>query len=719
MASALLEQVARDAPCLIAISDAEFRPVFINDHGRQMIGLTEDADLAALSLPDLFAPDDREAIRDVAIPTLLRDGMWAGECAFHRFGGGDGPKVKWDLFLLRDAAGEMIGAGCLTTDLTQRLDVERRLRESRARLKAASDLVGLASYFWDPRSGALRWDERLKALWAIPPGVEPDEALWMRGVHPDDRERVRAAADLAVDPDGEGVYDIQYRVIGVQGGPERWVHTYGQTQFEDGEAVAFTGAVLDITDQKLAEAQLRRSEAYMAAILQQLPVGVSVFDAYGRQVLGNATAERLLGVMSPHDPESAKLWQGFRDDGSLLPPSDYPGERALRGETTTPGADFLHTLPDGGQVWLRVSAAPLREADGAIKGVVSIFEDVNRQRRNEVRRRETEERFRRFTENTSDVLWILNTDEQRLEYLSPAFEQTWGGSAEAALAHTEVWTDCVHPDDRAARMLTLERVAAAGETITHEYRIIRPDGAVRWIRDRAFPIRNAEGRLVQIGGIAHDVSRRAPLCVYLVEADPQMREARAAALRRAGHQVTTFATESGFLDVASALASGCVFVRTDDASPFPFALGRALRARRVDLLLIFEAALGGNVDLAILAMKSGAVDVLQAPAEIDLVLAAVASAVADVREIELEERASQVARGQIALMSQREREVLEGLLQGGTNKTIARELGISPRTVEIHRARVMERLGAHTIPEAVLAATAAGLKPLRARREIK
>lgn len=121
--------------------------------------------------------------------------------------------------------------------------------------------------------------------------------------------------------------------------------------------------------------------------------------------------------------------------------------------------------------------------------------------------------------------------------------------------------------------------------------------------------------------------------------------------------------------------------------------------------------MAGDIDLAILAMKSGAVDVLQAPAGDGPMLSAVASALANVRQSAFQERASQAASEQIRLMSRREREVLDGLLRGGTNKTMARELGISPRTVEIYRARVMERLGVHTVPEAVLAATAAGIRP--------
>ena len=101
------------------------------------------------------------------------------------------------------------------------------------------------------------------------------------------------------------------------------------------------------------------------------------------------------------------------------------------------------------------------------------------------------------------------------------------------------------------------------------------------------------------------------------------------------------------------------------------------------------------------------------PCEPEALLAAVASALADIRAAADREAAAGLARARVAGMSPREREVLEALLAGGTNKTIARDLGISPRTVEFHRAHVMERLGARTVPDAVLIAAAAGLRPPR------
>ena len=679
-----------------------------------MVGLADGFDVTRLSLGDFFAADEREGISQVALPTLASEGHWQGEHRFHRFDGGEGALMRWSAFLLRGEAGEVLGAGCFMTDLSDRLETEARLRESRAHLKAASDLVGLSSYAWDPQTGALQWDERLRRIWGVPADTVVDEALWLEGIDPADRERVQAAVAAAVDPAGDGVYAIEYRVRGLSGGPGKWVATFGRTEFEGGKAVKFTGAVLDITEQKLAEAQLRRSEAYLATILRQLPVGVAVFDAEGRLVRSNPAAERFrMTTMPSRDPHGLKRWEGLRPDGSALPATEYPGARALQGEITAPGAIFRYLDDHGARVWTRVIAAPLREPGGLIQGVVSIIEDVNEQRENEARLRESEERFRRFAENSSDLIWLLDAKAQRMEYLSPGFHHAWGVSPHEVLADLGVWRECIHRDDRAAHALTIERVIAQAEAMPHQYRIVRPDGSVRWVHETIFPIRNARGVITQVGGIAHDATTPEAVGVYVVDRDTRTRHAKRDLLRHAGRRVTCFSFEAAFLNVAPALAAGCVLVRTNDASSSPFGLPRTLRARRIDLPVIFEAAIGDDVELAIEAMKSGAVDLLPYPADPDAMLAAVATALAAVRDREVDDRAGERARLQISLMSSREREVLEHLLAGGTNKTIARSLGISPRTVETHRARIMERLGAQTVPEAVLAAVAAGMKPPR------
>ena len=82
----------------------------------------------------------------------------------------------------------------------------------------------------------------------------------MSGIHPEDRSQVEAALAHCVDPTGDGVYHIDYRVIGIEDGVERWVSTHGRTTFENGQPVGFTGVALEITERKRAEADLRESE---------------------------------------------------------------------------------------------------------------------------------------------------------------------------------------------------------------------------------------------------------------------------------------------------------------------------------------------------------------------------------------------------------------------------------------------------------------------------
>jgi PAS domain S-box-containing protein len=323
--------------------------------------------------------------------------------------------------------------------------------------------------------------------------------------------------------------------------------------------------------------------------------------------------------------------------------------------------------------------------------------------------RDSEERFRQFAAHSSTVLWIQDLETHEMEYVSPAYEAIWGEPVEVALRDPGHWAKALHPDDRDRASTTLERVQR-GEEGTHEYHIIRPDGGVRWIRDTFFPIRDEQGRIRRVGGIAQDLTQHEGSIVYVVDGDEASRRDLCLLLQGAGYEVKSFASAQSFLAVAPVLVPGCVVLDTRSPEAGGLTIPRELKARRAGLPVIVLGEAGRNVAVGVQAMKAGAVDFLDMPYQPEQLLDALASAQATIRERAEQDQATERGKALIAALPPREREVLDGLLAGGTNKTIARDLGLSPRTVEAHRARIMERLGAQSLPELVQIAVAAGLQ---------
>lgn len=130
----------------------------------------------------------------------------------------------------------------------------RSARQSRESLNAAIQLVGLGLYSVEIVDGEnrLTWDDRIRGLWGLAPGTEITYQVWLDAIHPGDRARVEAAVERAYDPAGDGLYDIEYPVLGADG-VERWVATRGETRFENGKPVSFLGVALDITERKMIE----------------------------------------------------------------------------------------------------------------------------------------------------------------------------------------------------------------------------------------------------------------------------------------------------------------------------------------------------------------------------------------------------------------------------------------------------------------------------------
>jgi PAS domain S-box-containing protein len=470
----------------------------------------------------------------------------------------------------------------VSRDTSERRALEETVRKSEERLRAASDLVGLAIYSWDPMTGALDWDDRLRAMWGLPLGAEVDLDVYESGIHPDDLASVRRAIAACIDPAGDGRYAIEYRVIGRDDGIVRHIATSGQTRFALGRAVSFIGAAIDVTAQRRNEAAVRASEA----------------------------------------------------------------------------------------------------------------------------------QFQSFAEHSSNLIWIVDLVAGAIVYRSAAYERIWGVPCEQAPDALTEWIKDVHADDRQQVEHALASVGA-GEVVQFEYRIVRPsDGAIRWLRDTSFPIPHDSGTVTRIGGITEDLTQEDVRQVYIVCGKAAEGRRLAALVRGLGYRARTFESASAILDLAPILAPGCVLVDLRKSRDDGLLVPREFKARSVALPTICLDAPGGDVAAAVAAMKAGAIDYVIVQDEASL-RAKLTTAMADCHGAVRPTSRNENAGARLARLTPREREVLVGLVEGGTNKSIAKKLGLSPRTVELHRAQVMNRLNANNLTELLQLALAAGVAPSR------
>jgi PAS domain S-box-containing protein len=288
------------------------------------------------------------------------------------------------------------------------------------------------------------------------------------------------------------------------------------------ESVFYSGIIRDITQRRLAEEILDRLRHLHEVILTQAGEGLYGLDAAGLTTFVNPTAARLLGYEPSElieQPMHTRLHHS-RLDGSPYPVEICPIYASLRDGTVHRVTVDVFWRKDGTSMPVEYVSTPIIEK-GVVAGAVVVFRDITERREAEQAIEESQERFRQLAEHIKEVFWITDPTKNRFIYISPGYEDVWGRSCDSLYASPHSWQEAIHPEDQLRVQAAIGRQPLG--TYHEEYRILRPDGSMRWIWDRAYPIHDAAGSVYRIVGLAEDVTDRKRVEAALLESEQRYR----------------------------------------------------------------------------------------------------------------------------------------------------------------------------------------------------
>jgi len=256
-------------------------------------------------------------------------------------------------------------------------------------------------------------------------------------------------------------------------------------------------------ERKRAENALRESEERLSMALAAGEMGTWDWHIQSGRVVWSDNVEPIFGL-----PRGgfAGTYTAFLD---LVHPDDREStvhaiRAAIEGRKDY---EVEHRIVrrDGAIRWLACKGRVVRDQAGKPLRMLGTVQDTTDKKRATEALRESQERFQQLAENIREVFWMTNPEKTEMTYISPGYEAIWGRSCGSLYASPRSWLDAIHPEDR-DRVLQAAPTKQVGGTYVEEYRIVRPDGSVRWILDRAFPIKDREGKVYRIAGVAEDIT---------------------------------------------------------------------------------------------------------------------------------------------------------------------------------------------------------------------
>jgi PAS domain S-box-containing protein len=406
--------------------------------------------------------------------------------------------------LVLDESGNIIEGVGTDMDVTERKRAEEQLRRSEADLLEAQRISQTGSWKHDVLSGTVIVSPEVFRIF----GVKPDEdtsttELWLSRNHPDDQKRIRELFGRAEIEKTD--YEADYRIV-LPDGAIKHLHAIGHpTLNESGELIEFIGTVMDVTERKKAESELRRSEGYLAEAQKLTHTGSWALQVPQMEnVYWSKEMYRIFGLDPDPTPPS------FVEVTRRLHPEDVPYrtrvfEQAIRDRTDFE-TDYRLLLPNGAARYIHVVGHPVVNASGDVIELVGTAMDVTERKQAEEKIREQEVELRQILDAAPQHLSVLRSDgshlyinQSSLDFLGLTLEEWQKGDIR----------ELVHPDDAERVVRARKQALSSGSPLKIEARFLRRyDREYRWLFLYYKPLRDQLGRITRWVVPAIDIDDR-------------------------------------------------------------------------------------------------------------------------------------------------------------------------------------------------------------------
>ena len=324
---------------------------------------------------------------------------------------------------------------------------------------------------------------------------------------------------------------------------------------EKGEIIKLVGNIRDITDFKLVEEALNRSRDRLFKAIEATNDGMWDWRVSANKVYFDARFYTMLGYEPLEWPAAIDEWM------KRIHPDDIENVRNqlpqyIEGNLNQWSIEYRFLAKNNTWIWV-LNRGKVFERDNKGKSIriVGTHSDITLRKKaeEELQKRNnelntlydqlqiSEEKFRQLAENTQDVFWLR--DEDKVIYINSAFNKIWGRDSEEVFINPDILTNWVHPDDQDAfnSWLTFDSFENQ-KSYLEQYRIVKPDGEIRWLWSRMFPVRNEKGKIYRLAGIASDITDQKLVEEALIAAREKAMESdqlKSAFLANISHEIRT------------------------------------------------------------------------------------------------------------------------------------------------------------------------------------